>query len=127
MKNDKTRMEYVVQYESDGMEKKNDPMGLVHKIMQGIDLQASFHTKNWYDSRTTYAVRGNICSMLLEKERANANIYWLHNFVRSHIKTVLIMMQHMAFPNHLKNGTQICEKSMKKGSCENASNNHGKI
>lgn len=117
MKHKKIRREYVVQYESDGMEKTNDPMGLVHKIMQGIDLQATFHTKDKYDPRTTYAVRGNICNMLIEKERANANIYWLHNFVRSHIKTVLIMMQHMAFPKNKETKLHHKEPDLKMHYC----------
>lgn len=113
----KVRAEYVVQYESDGNDKSNEPMPLVHKIMQGIDLLASFHEKNDYQTLTSYAVRGNISSMLLEKERPNATIYWLHNFVRSHIKTVLIMMQHMAFPADKQTKLHHKEKNLKMHYC----------
>ena len=117
MKHKKIRREYVVQYESDGNDKGNDPMGLVHKIIQGVDLQASFHEKNFYKNLTSYAVRGNISSMLVEKERPNADIYWLHNFVRSHIKTVLIMMQHMAFPTDKETKLHHKEKDLKMHYC----------
>lgn len=92
----------IIQYESDGHDKKAIEFGQVfRKYCQGIDLQLTWNdskTTTFFEKNGTYAIRSNLAHLLLDTGLKEPLVNWLYNFTRSHIKTILMIMNDILNP-----------------------------
>ena len=91
----------VIQYESDGHDKKSDEfLQVFRKISQGIDLQLSWkdsNTVSFFESHGTFCIRSNLCKIMIDKEQQHPLIHWMYHFTKSHIYTILLIFEDIWF------------------------------